>query len=82
MFCPSLLFDACAAGQRLKKQWFITFISAKYLFKDGIKGTRQHYVLNYFVSTPPDRDWQRNEGLLALHSFLFLDILVAFSIHV
>ncbi len=28
----------------------------------------------------PDRGWQRNEGLLLLHSFLSLDILVAFSI--
>ncbi len=26
------------------------------------------------------RGWQRNEGLLLLHSFLSLDILVAFSI--
>ncbi len=24
--------------------------------------------------TPPDRGWERNEGLLLLHSFLFLDI--------
>ncbi len=34
----------------------------------------------YFIATPPDRGWQRNEGLLLLHSFLSLDILVAFSI--
>ncbi len=27
----------------------------------------------YFIATPPDRGWQRNEGLLLL-SFLSLDI--------
>ncbi len=32
----------------------------------------------YFTATPPDRRWQRNEGLLLLHNFLSLDILVAF----
>ncbi len=36
--------------------------------------------LTYFIATPPDRGWQRNDGLLLLHSFLSLDILVAFSI--
>ncbi len=36
--------------------------------------------LTYFIATPPDRGWQRNEGLLLLHSFLSFDILVAFSI--
>ncbi len=34
----------------------------------------------YFIATPPDRGWQRSEGLLLLHSFLSLHILVAFSI--
>ncbi len=38
------------------------------------------YFPTYFIATPPDRGWQRNEGLLLLHSFLSLDILVAFSI--
>ncbi len=37
-------------------------------------------LLTYFIATPPDRSWQRNEGLLLLRSFLSLDILVAFSI--
>ncbi len=37
-------------------------------------------ALIYFIATLPDRGWQRNEGLLLLHSFLSLDILVAFSI--
>ncbi len=37
-------------------------------------------VLTYFIAAPPDRGWQRNQGLLLLHSFLSLDILVAFSI--
>ncbi len=36
--------------------------------------------VTYFIATPPDRGWQRSEGLLLLHSFLSLDILVAFSI--
>ncbi len=27
------------------------------------------YLLTFFA-TPPDRGWQRNEGLLLLHSFL------------
>ncbi len=31
-------------------------------------------ALTYFIATPPDRGWQRNEGLLLLHSFLSLDI--------
>ncbi len=30
--------------------------------------------LTYFIATPPDRGWQRNEGLFLLHSFLSLDI--------
>ncbi len=38
------------------------------------------YLLTCFIATPPDRRWQRNEGVLLLHSFLSLDILVAFSI--
>ncbi len=38
------------------------------------------HLLTYFIATPPDRGWQRNEGLLLLHSFLSLDISVAFSI--
>ncbi len=38
------------------------------------------WLLTYFIATPPDRGWQRNEGVLLLHSFLSLDILVAFSI--
>ncbi len=37
------------------------------------------YLLT-LLATPPDRGWQRNEGLLLLHSFLSFDILVAFSI--
>ncbi len=28
--------------------------------------------LTYFIATPPYRGWQRNEGLLLLHSFLSL----------
>ncbi len=36
--------------------------------------------LTYFIATPPDRGWQRNEGLLLLHSFLSLDILQDFSV--
>ncbi len=31
-------------------------------------------AITYFIATPPDRGWQRNEGLLLLHSFLSLDI--------
>ncbi len=38
------------------------------------------YNLTYFIAAPPDRGRQRNEGLLLLHSFLSLDILVEFSI--
>ncbi len=37
-------------------------------------------LLTYFIATPPYRGWQRSEGLLLLHSFLSLDIFVAFSI--
>ncbi len=37
-------------------------------------------LLTYFIATPSYRGWQRNEGLLLLHSFLSVDILVAFSI--
>ncbi len=36
-------------------------------------------LLTCFIATPPDRGWQRNEGLLLLHSFLSLDTLVALS---
>ncbi len=35
--------------------------------------------LTYFIETPPYRGWQRSDGLLLLHSFLSLDIFVAFS---
>ncbi len=38
------------------------------------------YILTYFFATPPYRCWQRSEGRLLLHSFLSLDIFVAFSI--
>ncbi len=34
----------------------------------------------YFIATTPDGGWKRSEGLLLLHSFISLDILVAFSI--
>ncbi len=34
-------------------------------------------LLSFFIATPLDRGWQRNEGLLLLHSFLSLDILVS-----
>ncbi len=27
-------------------------------------------ILTYFIATPPDRGWQRNEGLLLLHTGL------------
>ncbi len=37
-------------------------------------------LLIYFIATPPYRGWRRGEGLLLLHSFLSLDISVAFSI--
>ncbi len=37
-------------------------------------------LIAYFITAPPDRGWQHNEGLLLLHSFLSLDILVEFSI--
>ncbi len=37
-------------------------------------------ILTYFVATPPDRGLQRSEGLLLLHSFLSLEIVIAFSI--
>ncbi len=37
-------------------------------------------LFTYFTANPPGRGWQRNEGLLLLHSFQSLDILVAFSI--
>ncbi len=36
-------------------------------------------ILTYFIVAPPGRDWQRNEGLLLLHSFLSLEMLVAFN---
>ncbi len=35
---------------------------------------RKHTDLTYFIATPPEKGWQRNEGLLLLHSFLSLDI--------
>ncbi len=38
------------------------------------------YPLPYFIATPPYRGWQRSEGRLLLHSFLSLDMFVAFSI--
>ncbi len=31
---------------------------------------RDSEMLTYFIATRPDRGWQRNEGLLLLHSFL------------
>ncbi len=37
-------------------------------------------LLTYCIANPPYRGWQRSEGLLLLHSFLSLDIFVAFSI--
>ncbi len=44
----------------------------------GDNETVTRTVYYYFIATPPDRGCQRNEGLLLLHSFLSLDILVAF----
>ncbi len=38
-------------------------------------GVRVFSLLIYFIETPPYRGWQRNEGLLLLHSFLSLDII-------
>ncbi len=35
-------------------------------------------LLTYFIATPPYRGWQRSEGRLLLHSFLSLDMFVAF----
>ncbi len=48
----------------------------------GLEGwiEREVGVVTYFIANPPSRVWHRNEGLLLLHSFLSLDILVAFSI--
>ncbi len=37
-------------------------------------------VVAYFIATPPYRGWQRSDGLFLLHSFLSLNIFVAFSI--
>ncbi len=37
------------------------------------------YLLTYYIATPPDRGWQRNEGLLLLHRFLSLDITTRFQ---
>ncbi len=45
-----------------------------------IGGTGPTKILTYFIATPLDRGWQRKEGLLLFHSFLSLDIFVAFSI--
>ncbi len=45
-----------------------------------LEGNEFIFKTTYFIATPPDRGWQRNEGLLLLHSFLSLDIFVAFSI--
>ncbi len=44
-----------------------------------VAAARMGTAVANFIATPPDRGWQRNEGLLLLHSFLSLDILVAFS---
>ncbi len=38
--------------------------------------------LTYLIATPPNRSWQRNEGLLLLHSFPFLEILCNMCHHV
>ncbi len=44
------------------------------------KKARAHKVPTYYIATPPYRGWQRSEGRLLLHSFLSLDMFVAFSI--
>ncbi len=56
-------------------------------FSPGCRLLRRHLqillrvdFLTYFIANPPARGWQRNEGLLLLHSFLYVDILKAFSI--
>ncbi len=52
-------------------------------FRNGLivpEVTLHQTLLTYFITTPPYRGWQRSEGLLLLHSFLSLDIFVAFSI--
>ncbi len=50
------------------------------VFREDFYNPEGMILLTYFIATPPDRGWQRSEGLLLLHSFLSLDILVAFSI--
>ncbi len=37
-----------------------------------VEGCNKVDLLTYFIAAPPDRGWQRNEGLLLLHSFLSL----------
>ncbi len=40
----------------------------------AIRRESRALYLTYFIATPPGRGWQRNEGLLPLHSCLSLDI--------
>ncbi len=63
-----LISQRCPSGMR------------RVLYLKSLQAMLKYQLLIYFIATPPDRGWQRNEGLLLLHSFLSLDILVAFSI--
>ncbi len=57
----------------IKTHWWLALLAGLILRERGRVGT----VLTYFIENPPDRGWQRSEGLLLLHSFLSLDILVS-----
>ncbi len=47
---------------------------------DGISVGESENLPTSLLQLPLDRGWQRNEGVLLLHRFLSLDILVTFSI--
>ncbi len=56
---------------------------AKAIARGNVKMKSVEWVLKalpFFIATPPYRGWQRSEGRFLLHSFLSLDMFVAFSI--
>ncbi len=61
-------------------EWWAQSLNSVYHVCDArqplvnVTSDRGIVVLTYFIAAPPDRGWQRNEGLLLLHSFLSLDI--------
>ncbi len=63
-------------GIAMRNHWNRCFNCSEILGAELVLFIWKIVLFSYFIATPPDRGWQRNEGLLLLHSFLSLDIVL------